>query len=68
MEIYPPVYVSEAQAKRFRNGGALSLERIKNFSGSGIFRVYSPENEFLGLGKTNSETNELEIARLYIEQ
>lgn len=67
LEVYPPVTVSEAQAKRFRNGGALSLERIKNFSGNGLFRVYSPENAFLGLGKTNEETEELDIARLFIE-
>ena len=67
MEVYPPLTVSEAQAKRFRNGGALSLERIKGFSGSGLFRVYSNKQEFLGLGKTNEETKELDIARLYIE-
>lgn len=67
MEVYPPLTVSEAQSKRFRNGGALSLERIKGFSGSGLFRVYSDKKEFLGLGKTNEETNELDIARLYIE-
>ncbi len=67
LEVYPPVSVSEAQAKRFGNGGALDLVRIKNFSGSGLFRVYGPDGAFLGLGKTNSETNELDIARLYIE-
>ncbi|MCQ2470499.1 MAG: tRNA pseudouridine(55) synthase TruB [Clostridia bacterium] len=67
MEVYPEVTVSEAQAKRFKNGGALALNRIKGFSGSGLFRVYSPEKEFLGLGKTNEETKELDIARLYIE-
>lgn len=67
LEVYPAVTVSEAQAKRFRNGGALALKRIKGFSGSGLFRVYSPEKEFLGLGKTNEETDELDIARLYIE-
>ena len=67
LEVYPAVTVSDAQAKRFRNGGALALKRIKGFSGSGLFRVYSPEKEFLGLGKTNEETDELDIARLYIE-
>lgn len=67
LEVYPSVSVSEAQARRFGNGGALDLVRIKNFSGSGLFRVYSPDGAFLGLGRANSETNELEIARLYIE-
>lgn len=67
LEAYPEITVSDAQAKRFRNGGALALVRIKEFSGSGIFRVYSPEKEFLGLGKTNEETGELDIAKLYIE-
>ncbi len=67
LETYPSITVSEAQAKRFRNGGALSLARIRNFSGGGLFRVYSPVREFLGLGKANPETEELDIAKLYTE-
>lgn len=67
LEVYPEITVSEAQAKRFFNGGSLALIRIKGFSGNGLFRVYSPEKKFLGLGKTNEETKELDIAKLYIE-
>lgn len=67
LEVYPEVAVSEAQAKRFSNGGSLALNRIKGFSGSGLFRVYSHEKKFLGLGKTNEETKDLDIAKLYIE-
>lgn len=66
--VYPKVFVSEAQSKRFHNGGALDINRIKNIKENGLYRVYSPESTFLGLGKTNAETNELEIARLLISE
>lgn len=61
------IVVSEAQAVRFQNGGALSLDRLKNISRSQnqILRVYSPENLFLGLGKINLLKKELEIVKLF---
>lgn len=62
--VYPPVTVTQAQAKRFLNGGELSLDRIRDLTGEGIIRVYSPDKNFLGLGKINKEKGELEIARI----
>ena len=68
LSVYPCVSVSDKQAVRFRNGGSLALDRLKNFSGEGLFRVYAPDGAFLGLGNTNAETGELDIARLFVSE
>ncbi len=47
---YPPITVSAAQATRFRNGGALSLDRLKT-EVIDLCRVYDPDGTFLGLGQ-----------------
>lgn len=59
---YEKVTVSPAQAVRFKNGGSLSLERIKSRV-SDVVRVYSPEGDFLGLGKP--ENGELKVLKLF---
>ena len=60
---YKKVYVSEAQAVRFSNGGALDIQRIKNAPPSGeTCTVYSPLGVFLGLGSNNGE--ELKAVKL----
>ncbi len=45
----PAITVTEPQAHRFRNGGALALERLRK-PVNGLTRVYSPDGFFLGLG------------------
>lgn len=52
---YPSVKVSSAQAKRFMNGGELSSDRLHTDIKVSLFRVYSPENIFLGLGEIKEE-------------
>lgn len=57
------------QANRFRNGGALSLDRVsfnndQELIDSEIVRVYSTEIGFIGLGKINLEKGELSVACL----
>ena len=59
---YPAITVTEAQTARFRNGGALSLERLSD-EVSGITRVHAPDGKFVGLGQPNGE--ELKILRLF---
>lgn len=59
------VNISEAQEKRFRNGGALSLDRI--FSDfplkNGInVKLYS-KNEFIGLGCIDSTQKEIKVLK-----
>ncbi len=61
---YPAVTVSEAQATRFRNGGALALERLKSRP-TALCRVYDPAGNFVGLGRPTEE--ELAVARLFPE-
>ncbi len=46
---YPSITVTAPQAHRFRNGGALALERLRK-PVSGLARVYDPDGSFLGLG------------------
>ena len=65
---YDFVTVSPAQAKRFSNGGALSLDRIRKKLTDGIYRVYSPEKQFLGLGECVGSKNELCVKRLFIRR
>lgn len=59
------VNISEAQEKRFRNGGALSLDRIySNFSlnEKEHIKLYS-KNQFVGLGYVSLEKNEIKILK-----
>lgn len=60
---YQRVYVSPAQAKRFANGGALDIQRIKKKPMADVpATVYSFDNVFLGLGI--SDGAELKVLRL----
>ena len=55
---YAALTVTEAQANRFRNGGALFTERLKGTPQAGTYRVYAPDGLFLGLGKIGPENTE----------
>ena len=68
LEPYHKAYVSEAQAKRFSNGGALALDRIRKRLTDGLYRVYSPDGEFLGLGECSTEKGELAVKRLLVKR
>lgn len=60
---YPQVFVSEAQAKRFSNGGALDLQRIKKppLAGATVSVYYG--NEFLGIAA--ADEHELRAVRVF---
>ena len=62
---YPKLKVSAPQAKRFSNGGALDVNRFGGKKEPGFYLVYSPENEFLGVGEIDSEVTELSPKRVY---
>ena len=51
----PQITVTEKQAVRFLNGGALSAERVKDLASPGRYRVYGPGGAFLGLGEYRPE-------------
>ncbi|MBQ9227328.1 MAG: tRNA pseudouridine(55) synthase TruB [Eubacterium sp.] len=60
---YQQVTVSEAQARRFANGGALDMKRVKASPCLGeTVTVRAPDGAFLGLGKNTGE--ELAAVRL----
>ncbi len=68
-EAYGYVCVSDAQANRFLNGGALDMERtyLKNIDVENrqIFRVKNSENLFLGLGIADTVQGILKIYKLF---
>ena len=68
-ESYGYCAVSEAQARRFSNGGALDIDRtyLKTIEvkDGDIFRVKDRENKFLGLGKVDLESRLLKIYKLF---
>lgn len=65
LDIYPSVQVTEAQAKRFSNGGELDLNRIKCAKMTGCYRVFDPCGRFLGLGEIN-DPETLQVKRVYV--
>jgi tRNA pseudouridine55 synthase len=64
LEGYPVIKVSAAQAKRFSNGGELDLQRLKYPRMIGLFRIYDPENNFIGLGEIGTGDS-LSVKRVY---
>ncbi len=56
------VYITDAQAKRFSNGGGLDIKRIKNPPRDDTPTAVYNNDTFLGLGKSNGE--ELTVLRL----
>lgn len=68
MAEYDVLTVSEGQAKRFSNGGALNLDRVNGCKANGLYRVLSPESEFLGLGRADTQLRSLTVARVYVER
>lgn len=65
LEEYPIIKVSAAQAKRFSNGGELDLQRLKYPRMLGYFRIYDPENKFIGLGEIGMGDS-LTVKRVFV--
>lgn len=65
---YPEITVTKPQANRFHNGGALGYERLHGNYPMGIYRVYSPEKQLLGLGEIKEEKGDLEVRRVLINE
>ena len=66
---YRKITVSDAQAKRFSNGGALDMARTAlaraNAESGEIIRVSDRQGNFLGLGTADSESGQLKIYKLF---
>ncbi len=65
---YPSLSVTQAQAVRFANGGALDAGRLHfTEKRDGLYRVYSPGRRFLGLGELPVDGDELKVRRVLQE-
>lgn len=65
---YPEITVSNPQANRFHNGGALDYARLHGDYPVGIYRVYSPDRKLLGLGEIKEEKGDLTVRRVLINE
>ncbi len=63
---FEAITVSEAQSKRFHNGGELDTERIHGVFTDGFYRVFSPNGSFLGLGEIDNENKLLKPKRVFV--
>ena len=64
---YDKVVVSPAQSNRFKNGGALDLVRVKKqLNADEIYRVYSSDGDFLGLGK--AVETQLKVEKFFLNK
>ncbi len=63
---YNEITVTKPQANRFHNGGSLAYDRLHGDYPVGIYRVYSPEKELLGLGEIKEEKGDLEVRRVLV--
>ena len=66
LEAYPAIKVSDAQAKRFRNGGELDAQRLHTKLYPSLYRVYAPDNTFLGLGEFRENETNLFVKRVFV--
>ena len=65
---YSEITVTEAQARRFSNGGELGYDRLHGDYPAGIYRVYSPEKKLLGLGEILTEKGDLTVRRVLVDE
>lgn len=67
---YRKIYVSDAQAKRFSNGGELDMSRTALAKAKAqdkeIIRVSDRQGKFLGLGIADNESGQLKILKLFL--
>ena len=66
---FPEIIVSDAQAKRFSNGGALDISRTKLRNNpppdGAVLRVLDGKKSFLGLAKAEEKSGLLRIFKLF---
>ena len=65
--VYPALTVTDAQATRFCNGGALALERLREPVHDTV-RVKAPDGRFLGLGRPEADSLQVGYLALTAEQ
>lgn len=66
LHAYPCVTVTAPQAVRFGNGGALDMRRLDLPASEGLFRVYDPDERFLGIGEVVPGGEDLLVKRVFV--
>ena len=66
LDAYPALTVSDAQARRFSNGGELDAKRIHRKLTDSLYRMYSPSGAFLGLGEYTENDMAIKVKRVYV--
>ena len=64
---YSKIKVSEAQSKRFSNGGSLDCNRFGGDKAPGLHCVYSNEGAFLGIGEIDADFQVMTARKVYVE-
>ena len=64
--VYDKIKVSAPQAKRFSNGGELDCGRFGGKKEPGYYNVYSPDDEFLGVGEIDENITQLSVKRVFV--
>ena len=64
---YSKIKVSEAQTKRFSNGGSLDCNRFGGNKTPGLHCVYSNEGAFLGIGEIDADGQVMTARKVYVE-
>lgn len=68
LEEYKRIFVSPAQSVRFSNGGALDAARLKGRFSDGLYRVYSNDGVFLGVGEMDNQAGSLKVKKLLVRR
>ncbi len=72
LSFLPSVNVSDPQGVRFQNGGELDLARLRGIpeapEDGALYRVYSQETDFLGLGEVSLETGALSVRKVFVSR
>ncbi len=63
---YEKIRVSSPQARRFSNGGELDTARFGGKKEPGLYRVYSPEGDFLGIGEIGEDKKQLSVRKVFV--
>lgn len=64
---YGRIKVSQAQTKRFSNGGSLDCNRFGGDKYCGLHCVYSDKDDFLGIGEIDADGQVMRARKVYVE-
>lgn len=65
---YDAIAITAPQASRFSNGGPLDLVRVPTAVVGTVYRVYTPDGYFLGLGEAEPEAQQLKVKKLLVKR